>query len=526
MNLLIVFAVIIAAASAQEITTTAQVLQKIYYKCVDSESMISCVKPKVLAYLSDVVNADSVPITQDLKIVRSREFSSEDNHQDYLSYDGVDPKKKELLRSLMLEKLDSYLSSHQLEAKLPEAIVGSNIVPRSLVESVPRSLSVPLSDSSNGQGRGFVKKVMIPFLLGLKFKATALVPLAFALIALKTWKALTLGLLSLVLSGAMMIFKLTKPKVAYEVVHYGHPPVEHAQPHWDANANGPYSGYRNLFWNAGKVVVKVKDNGKAQCVDGQLKSISLAMNKFIVVLTAVVALAAAQPAKIEAWKSSNMDSIVEQTKSDCARNNDDMACMKFKVLNLLDQIFRKDNFKVSDAIEVTRNSQPVEETARSESSFIDTVQNYLVSHDVTFKMPLDAAVKVSARNIENDQLSFDLKFGQGRAVEEARRSKLKKVIIPIMVFVLLKAMTLIPLAIGVLGLKAWNALQLSFFSFVVSVGLAIFQLCKKIAADSHSAPISAHGPWEYQAQYRGFSDQADDQSAAQHLAYAAYAPEA
>lgn len=95
----------------------------------------------------------------------------------------------------------------------------------------------------NGTGRGFVKKVMIPFLLGLKFKATALVPLALALIALKTWKALTLGLLSLVLSGAMMIFKLTKPKVAYEVVHYGHPPVEHP-PHWETSAHGPYRAYR------------------------------------------------------------------------------------------------------------------------------------------------------------------------------------------------------------------------------------------------------------------------------------------
>lgn len=84
---------------------------------------------------------------------------------------------------------------------------------------------------------------MIPFLLGLKFKATALVPLALALIALKTWKALTLGLLSMVLSGAMMIFKLTKPKVAYEVVHYGHPPVEHP-PHWDTGAHGPYRAYR------------------------------------------------------------------------------------------------------------------------------------------------------------------------------------------------------------------------------------------------------------------------------------------
>lgn len=183
--------------------------------------------------------------------------------------------------------------------------------------------------------------------------------------------------------------------------------------------------------------------------------------------------------------------------------------------------------QVSESVEVTRNSQPIEEiAARSETSFLDTVQNYLVSHDVTFKLPLESAVKVSARNIDNDQITFDVQFGQGRAVEEARKSKLKKVIIPILVFVLLKAMTLIPLAIGVLGLKAWNALQLSFFSFVVSVGLAIFQLCKKIAADSHAAPIAAHGPWEYQAaQYRSFLDDEPVKSA-HNLAYSAYAPAA
>jgi len=84
-------------------------------------------------------------------------------------------------------------------------------------------------------------------------------------------------------------------------------------------------------------------------------------------------------------------------------------------------------------------------------------------------------------------------------------------------------MTLIPLAIGVLGLKAWNALQLSFFSFIVSVGMAIFQLCKKIAADTHAAPI-AHG-WEYQTQYRSFQDQ-DQLSTSQlahNLAYSAHA---
>lgn len=115
---------------------------------------MSCVKPKVLAYLSQAAKQDRLAITEDLALVKSRDMP-EENSEDYYpaQYDSVNPARKELLRSLMLEKLDAYLSSHQLEAKLPEAIVGSNIVPRSLVDSMPRSLTVPLSDtSSNGQG--------------------------------------------------------------------------------------------------------------------------------------------------------------------------------------------------------------------------------------------------------------------------------------------------------------------------------------------------------------------------------------
>jgi hypothetical protein len=64
------------------------------------------------------------------------------------------------------------------------------------------------------------------------------------------------------------------------------------------------------------------------------------------------------------------------------------------------------------------------------------------------------------------------------------------------VFLLLKIMTLVPLFIGALGLKAWNALQLSFFSFVISVALAIFQLFKKIAADASHPQLIAHGSWD------------------------------
>lgn len=122
--------------------------------------MVSCVKPKVLAYLSNAAKQDRLAITDDLAIVKSRNMPEESNEHYPSQYDSVDPARRELLRSLMLEKLDAYLSSHRLEAKLPEAIAGSNIVPRSLVDSMPRSLTVPLSDSSDGQGNEIdIKKI-------------------------------------------------------------------------------------------------------------------------------------------------------------------------------------------------------------------------------------------------------------------------------------------------------------------------------------------------------------------------------
>lgn len=93
-----------------------------------------------------------------------------------------------------------------------------------------------------------------------------------------------------------------------------------------------------------------------------------------------------------------------------------------------------------------------------------------------------------------------------------KKSKIKKILIPILVFILLKAMTLVPLALGVLGIKAWNALQLSFFSFVVSLALAVFQLCKKLA---DQAPVIAHSGWEPHQQ-RSFENFAQD------IAYNAY----
>uniref|UniRef100_A0A182QM80 Uncharacterized protein n=1 Tax=Anopheles farauti TaxID=69004 RepID=A0A182QM80_9DIPT len=224
--------------------------------------------------------------------------------------------------------------------------------------------------------------------------------------------------------------------------------------------------------------------------------------RYVLIVASVVlasGLATASPANKPAfWKGTPMDGMVEEMRSLCSTENDSVACTKFKIMNFLDTVFKKDNFQVSDDVEVRSNGALVSE-GRSPSGLVEQIENYVRSHDVTFKMPIAGArVTVSPRNLEQDELSVTFNFPSsngGRGIE-ARKSKLKKIVIPIMVFILLKAITLIPMALGVLGLKAWNSLQLSFFSFVVSVGLAIFQLCKKLAADSHHPHIAAHGPWD------------------------------
>jgi hypothetical protein len=104
-------------------------------------------------------------------------------------------------------------------------------------------------------------------------------------------------------------------------------------------------------------------------------------------------------------------------------------------------------------------------------------------------------------------------------VVAGRKSKLRRIFIPILVFLLLKIITLVPLFIGALGLKAWNALQLSFFSFVISVALAIFQLCKKIAADSGPPQIVAHGHFDPSAAQYSVARSSDPHT----LAYRSYA---
>ncbi|KOB70970.1 Osiris 18 [Operophtera brumata] len=235
--------------------SASNLARNIYDDCL-SQYSVECVKPRTLQWISQVANNDEIKITNDLSIVRTATLEEDSN---------VDPRMAKEPTYAIFDKVDSFLQTHTLRVKVPEEITksaASEYVPRSLLFNLPSELDMPLDgeeevDTFEGRKKkiklpkplrikskhGFIKKVILPFLLGLKFKTAVLVPLALALIALKTWKALTLGLISIVLSGAMVIFKFTKPKVVnYEVIHYPQHHVEHHVDHhapaWDSH--GPY----------------------------------------------------------------------------------------------------------------------------------------------------------------------------------------------------------------------------------------------------------------------------------------------
>ncbi|GLV32660.1 Osiris 18 [Carabus blaptoides fortunei] len=225
---------LLVAAAAQKSAT--DLVADMYGTCLKDYSF-GCVKPKAISWFSQVSNDEVIQITEDLSIVKDPQAPTEEQR-------GAQD---------VFDNFENFLATHRLVAKMPVALKEGaldDIVPRSLV---PEDVNMPLVETGRSK---FVKKVMIPFLLGLKFKTAVLVPLALALIALKTWKAMTLGLLSLVLTGAMLIFKFTKPKIVnYEVVHYPHHHdvhhVEHAAPAgWDHAGYGRELTGDQLAYNA------------------------------------------------------------------------------------------------------------------------------------------------------------------------------------------------------------------------------------------------------------------------------------
>ncbi|KAF7279538.1 hypothetical protein GWI33_007057 [Rhynchophorus ferrugineus] len=149
-----------------------------------------------------------------------------------------------------------------------------------------------------------------------------------------------------------------------------------------------------------------------------------------------------------------------------------------------------DLLQVGGRVEITQIA-PTATGRNLNNNLEDDVENFIKSNEILMEIPFGSTVTINGRSLDSGELDFKLRLGSGNAVEARKKSKIKKILGPILIVILLKAITLIPLALGVLGLKTWNALQLSFISFVTTVGLAVWKLCSKFS-DHHYEPHVFH----------------------------------
>ncbi|XP_060528317.1 uncharacterized protein LOC132703208 [Cylas formicarius] len=192
---------------------------------------------------------------------------------------------------------------------------------------------------------------------------------------------------------------------------------------------------------------------------------------------------------------------------------------------------------------------PTKSARQLDGSPEDSIENFFKSHEISLEVPLIAStVTLDGRSLDNDEFGVKLRMVSDEDVDgRSKKKRIRRILTPILVVLVLKAITFIPLALGVLGIKTWNALQLSFVSFVVSVVLAVWKFCHKVA-DYHPPTIIheaihdvhphlyhdhhdhhvVHHDHDYDHVHHGHHDHWDPHyrsDQAQNLAYSAYTPE-
>ena len=124
-------------------TSASGLIGDIYRSCLSKYST-SCVKPKALSWISNVVNQDQIRISDDLVIVKTSEdeFTTEKR--------SLDP------HVALFDKIDSFLSTHAIRLQVPEILQtkeARSFIPSSYLRGgLAENLEVPLVEGNAIEG--------------------------------------------------------------------------------------------------------------------------------------------------------------------------------------------------------------------------------------------------------------------------------------------------------------------------------------------------------------------------------------
>ncbi|XP_011314361.1 uncharacterized protein Osi20 [Fopius arisanus] len=217
-HVICITAVVCCASASQDF------LAKSFNECIGAESWASCMKHEVLSYL-------------DVKLGTSTEARS-----------------LETIDEALVVRCVKYLKSFDYGVNLP--FVDAKLKYRPSRSLADLDFEFKNSEAATGQARGLLKKkLLLPFLVLLKLKLKALMPIFVALIGLKAMKALILSKLALLVVVGFVALQFFKkggmaPPMGMSmepapVSAYGAPPVPTTTSGYEPintwDGNGPYS---------------------------------------------------------------------------------------------------------------------------------------------------------------------------------------------------------------------------------------------------------------------------------------------
>lgn len=149
-------------------SATADFLSKSLNRCAQAESWLNCLKLELLEYLDERLGS------------------------------GTEPRNLNNLDEALVSRSFKYLRGFEYRADLP--IIGAKVSYKPGRSLTDLNLDFNKDPVSSEQARGLLKKkLLLPFLLLLKLKLKALMPIFVAIIGLKALKALVLSKLAILI---------------------------------------------------------------------------------------------------------------------------------------------------------------------------------------------------------------------------------------------------------------------------------------------------------------------------------------
>ncbi|XP_065335599.1 uncharacterized protein LOC135936644 [Cloeon dipterum] len=215
-----------AATTAQQ--DPLETAYRFVQTCGD-QGLSLCIKQRALNLFDDVLAKGDIPLIQGVTLLQTS-APAERTAKEVNDISRNDENPEAHVETMLIDRVAKFFSTHTLQLKVPDDTISD------LKHSVE-------------EGRKKKKKFLLPFLLALKLKAVALVPLVLGAIALLALKALVVGKIALVLSALIGLQKLLANQHSTKTVEVvAHPTYSHEEHHsgghYARNLELPYAAYK------------------------------------------------------------------------------------------------------------------------------------------------------------------------------------------------------------------------------------------------------------------------------------------